>query len=112
MSTEIGQYLKKRRERNHMTLRQVEQETGIKNAYLSQLENGKIQKPSPEILHKLAGIYSVPYAMLMEMVGYPTEQKNKVLSAKAKMAREFTTLSHVEEDKLLEYLRFLRSQKG
>ena len=111
MGTKIGNYLKKRRETRKITLRQVESETGINNAYLSQLENGKILKPSPEILHKLADVYRVPYHMLLEMTGYPVEKRSEV-SLKHRVANEFTNLSSDEEGKLIQYLRFLRSQEG
>lgn len=40
-----------------MTLRQVEELTGISNAYLSQLENGKIKKPSFDVVEKLNKLY-------------------------------------------------------
>ena len=71
--TEVfGAYLKSLRTGLKMSLREVEEATGkeISNAYLSQLENGKISKPSPSILHSLAGVYSVPYEKLMERAGY------------------------------------------
>lgn len=43
-----------------LTLRQVEEITGISNAYLSQLENGKIKKPSYDVVMKLRNIYGDP----------------------------------------------------
>ena len=50
----LGQYLWDLRQAAQLTLREVEEASGVSNAYLSQLESGKIQKPSPVILHKLA----------------------------------------------------------
>ena len=41
-----------------MTLRDVELKTGISNAYLSQLETGKIKKPSFEVISKLYYLYT------------------------------------------------------
>jgi len=41
-----------------LTLREVETATGISNAYLSQLENGKIKKPSFEVVQKLNNLYA------------------------------------------------------
>ena len=54
-----------------LSLREVEEATGkaVSNAYLSQLENGRIRKPSPNVLHGLADVY-VPYETLMEKAGY------------------------------------------
>jgi transcriptional regulator with XRE-family HTH domain len=44
-----------------MTQRQVEEATEkqVSNAYLSQPETGKIQQPSPNILHALAELYAM-----------------------------------------------------
>ena len=44
-----------------MKLRDVEKASDkeISNAYLSQLETGKIEKPSPHVLHALAEVYRV-----------------------------------------------------
>ncbi len=42
----------------NMTLRNVEEATGISNAYLSQLETGKIKKPSFEVVSKLYYLYT------------------------------------------------------
>jgi transcriptional regulator with XRE-family HTH domain len=110
MAEKFGDYLKQRREQKHLTLRQVEEDTGIQNAYLSQLENGKIASPSPKYLHKLAGAYGVPYSMLLEMAGYPAIEKQDN-SVKNLVSDEFMNLSGEEEDKLKEYLQFLRSTK-
>lgn len=49
-------YKQKRLEKG-LTLREVEQVTGISNSYLSQLENGKIKKPSYDTIQKLNAVY-------------------------------------------------------
>ena len=46
----LGKLLKQYRELNKLTLRAVEEKTGISNAYLSQLENEKIAHPSANTL--------------------------------------------------------------
>jgi hypothetical protein len=56
----IGSNMKNYRElrkKAGLTLRKVEEMTGISNAYLSQLETGKIKKPSFDIVQKLNSIY-------------------------------------------------------
>ena len=40
-----------------LTLRQVEKETGLSNAYMSQLENGKILSPSYKTVKLLYDLY-------------------------------------------------------
>lgn len=54
--------------RGQRTLRQVEADTGISNAYLSNLESGS-KKPGAKTLAKLAGYYRVPIQDLLQLAG-------------------------------------------
>jgi len=49
---------KQMRTTNGLTLREVEQKTGISNAYLSQLETNKIKNPSYNKVKALCELYS------------------------------------------------------
>ena len=49
---------KEMRKSKCLTLRKVESLTGISNPYLSQLETGKINNPSYDIVRKLFLLYS------------------------------------------------------
>jgi HTH-type transcriptional regulator, competence development regulator len=76
------------------------------------LENEKINKPSPHFLHKLAKLYDVDYELLMEAAGYVHDRKKKsgaqtLLGAALFSEKELTP---EEEQKLAEYLQFLRSK--
>jgi len=107
----LGGYLRSLREVNSMTLRAVEKKTGISNAMLSQLESGKVKRPSPIFLHKLAKLYGIPYETLMEKAGYPVPKPAK--ANVPKMKRPFHRLGPLtseEEEDLLEYLLFIRSR--
>lgn len=66
----FGQYLKKLRTEQGYTIRQVEMKTGISNAYLSQIENGKRNIPTAQILQKLAPVYGVETTELLTVAGY------------------------------------------
>ena len=111
----LGQYLESIRKDRHMTLRQVEEATNkeVSNAYLSQIEQDKIQKPSPNVLHALAEIYAIDYAKLMEMAGYITPSKARGDDQRHGRVATFAehNLSSAEEAELLEYLNFMRSRK-
>lgn len=79
---ELGSELKNLREQKvnekgekGVTLRAVEDETKITNAYLSMLERGAIASPSAHKLRKLATYYGVPYRHLMELAGYLTTKE-------------------------------------
>jgi transcriptional regulator with XRE-family HTH domain len=93
-----------------LTLRQVEEATGsaVSNAYLSQLENGKIKKPSPNVLHSLSEVYAVPYEALMERAGYLLPPENGGGRRKRLAAFAIDDLTAEEEEQLLKYLAFLR----
>lgn len=111
----LGRHLAALRGAAGLTLRQVEEATDneVSNAYLSQLENDKITKPSPNILHVLAGVYSTPYEDLMERAGYlpaDTASSGRRQARAATFAIE--NLTPEEEKALIAYLGFIRQQKN
>lgn len=73
MAGSLGKLLKERRKMKGATLRKVQDETGISNAYLSQVETGQVLEPSPHVLEKLATYYGVEYAALLNLAGYSTK---------------------------------------
>ncbi|MGJ8619759.1 MAG: helix-turn-helix domain-containing protein [Methylophilaceae bacterium] len=112
----FGLFLKTLRETTKMSLRAVEEATDkqISNAYLSQLENGRIAKPSPHILHTLSTVYGEDYSKLMERAGYISPSSDKNLNKKHGKAATFAieNLTSAEENELLEYLTFIRNKKN
>ncbi|HOW59084.1 MAG TPA: helix-turn-helix transcriptional regulator [Candidatus Omnitrophota bacterium] len=106
----LGQYLKELRIVKNLSLRDVEKATNnsVSNAYLSQLESGKISKPSPHILESLAKVYEVHYEDLMAVAGYMRSSKTKKSGVAFFNQHD---LSAEEKKKLLDYLQFLRKQK-
>lgn len=111
----LGPFIKKARLDLNMTLRNVEEATGkeVSNAYLSQLEGGKITKPSPHVLYALSSALGVPYEALMERAGYIVPSADRADGQKHGRAATFSigNLSTKEESALLEYLNFLRSKR-
>lgn len=109
----LGKALKRSRELIPMTLRQVEEATGISNAYLSQLENGKIKKPSANVLYKLASLYNEPLDSFLAAAGIIEDykpEKSRLLSTSPALAAE--ELTDEEEKQLLDYLKYIRYQKS
>ncbi|MEQ1756031.1 MAG: helix-turn-helix transcriptional regulator [Micropepsaceae bacterium] len=112
----LGEYLASIREDRKLSQRDVEKATNkvVSNAYLSQIENNQIKKPSPNILHALAELYAVSYENLMERAGFvvPTRSRS---SAEQRHGRVATfadhNLSPEEESELVKYLGYLRSRK-
>jgi transcriptional regulator with XRE-family HTH domain len=112
----LGEYLRNLRAARKLSLRDVEDASGVSNAYLSQLEQGKITKPSPHFLHKLAGCYVVPYETLMEKAGYIIREEPDAKKVDKRRRGQLAptalgTLSRTEEEELLKYLAYIRSQQ-
>jgi transcriptional regulator with XRE-family HTH domain len=112
----LGQYLRNLRQARQLTLREVEDASGVSNPYLSQLETDKIAKPSPHVLHKLAPVYGASYETLMEKAGYLSRPAPGATPAAKRAGRlpafSKDELTAQEEEALLEYLAFLRSRKA
>ena len=111
----LGGLLADLRAAKGFSLRQVEEATdrAVSNAYLSQLEKGKIQQPSPSILHRLAAVYAVPYEALMEKAGYLLPSDEASPGRRRRLAAfAIDDLTVEEEEELLKYLAFIRSRNA
>ena len=115
MKPTLGQYLASIRTDRKMTLREVEEATNrqVSNAYLSQIENDRIQKPSPTILPSLAEIYAISFENLMDKAGYLMSSARDSDDRRHGRVPTFAEyhLTEDEESELLEYLRFIRSRR-
>ena len=111
----LGSYLNSTRRGLALSLRDVEEATGreVSNAYLSQLESGKIRKPSPHILYALSTALSVPYEDLMERAGYIAPSRDRAAASKRGRVATFSieNLTADEEKALLDHLAYLRWQQ-
>ena len=110
----LGAHLARLRTAAGLSLRQVEDATEkeVSNAYLSQLENNKIAKPSPNILHALARVYNASYEDLMIRAGYLSAEPDPAGRRQAKVATfAIQGLTPEEENILIDYLAFIRKQR-
>jgi transcriptional regulator with XRE-family HTH domain len=69
----FGHFLKSLRDKQRMSLRDAERESGVSNAYIAQIEKGDRSPPKPEILKKLARAYNVTVRELFLRAGYLDE---------------------------------------
>ncbi len=117
MSDQLGKELRSIRHLRGLSLRQVEQRTEISNAYLSQLETGAADNPSPRVLHKLAEAYDVPYESLMRTAGFLVPQKKSTSGHSKKSVTALQAalmsveLTEEEEEQVAKYIEFLRLQR-
>ena len=96
-------------------MREVEKRTDkvVSNAYLSQIENDQIKKPSPNILNALAELYDIPYEELMERAGFVVPTRSRGNDQRHGRVATFAghNLTSEEEAQLHQFLGYLRSRK-
>lgn len=114
----LGETLKDARKLIPFTLREVEESTGISNAYLSQLENDKIKKPSANVLYKLSSLYKIELTTLLRAGGIISKSSKEDKSEKKttsewenRIAFYTDKLSEEDKDKILDYIKFLKHNK-
>ena len=111
----LGSTLKETRESVSMTLRKVEEATGISNAYLSQLENDKIKKPSANVLYKLSNLYKVDLNSLLGAAGIIKKTNQTTDGTSSEWAQRIAfydeNLSDDDKNEVLEFIKFKVSKK-
>ena len=104
MAKALKDVLAEARRQSGLSLRDVEEKTGIKNAHVSQLETGAITRPAPNILWTLANFYDLEFQTLLRLAGYT---KRSTAGANGEMFnaafRAMDRLSPADRAKVLEY---------
>ena len=73
MVENFGEYLRTLRTEKKLSLRELEQHSGVSNSYLGLIERGQRPVPGAEILKKLAPVLDVPVKDLLNAAGYLKE---------------------------------------
>jgi transcriptional regulator with XRE-family HTH domain len=113
----LGTYLREVRGSLGLSLRQVEAATdkAVSNGYLSQIESGDVDRPSPNVLFHLAEVYGIEYGKLMIRAGHhvPATSQSGVMpqTVAGVPLRALEELDEHDQQLLREYLAFLQSRK-
>lgn len=111
-ASKFGHYLRELRKQAGLTLREIEDRTGISNSYLSQLENGYIDQPSPRNLQKLAEAYGISYESLMTQAGYLAPREEAASGGPRRAAFNIIAdLSDEEVEEVQDFVKFLRFKR-
>lgn len=113
MPTTLGSQLKEARQRQGLSLRAVEKQTGIRNAHLSQIETDAIARPELAMLWELASLYGEDYEHLMRLAGYADRPATSGRQRQRRTAalRALDELSPGEQDEVLKYMADIRSTR-
>jgi transcriptional regulator with XRE-family HTH domain len=74
----FGPYMRQLRKSQGLTLKQVETQAKVSNAYISQIERGLRNPPHPDILKRLAKAYDVQHRELLIAAGYLEEDSAEI----------------------------------
>ena len=113
MPGELAELLSAARKQRGLSLRQVERETGIHNAHLSQIETGAISRPEPNILWTLAQIYALDFARLMRLAGH-VARDNQDMPRRSLVGAALHALDDLtpeEQQQVLEFMDKLRKER-
>jgi HTH-type transcriptional regulator, competence development regulator len=111
MDKSFGEFLRALRQARGLTLRQVEEQIRVSNAYLSQIERGERGIPNLKILNKLAEVYGVSVEELAAAAKKETEGKSVTAEISAPdeafVSRGYERLSKENKQHLTEFLAYL-----
>jgi transcriptional regulator with XRE-family HTH domain len=110
----LGDYLRASRKATGMTLRAVQAKTAITNGYLSQIESNTVERPSPNVLFKLADAYGIEYSDLLARAGHrvPSSSVSDRPSVLAGIPlRALEELTEDEASDLRNYLAFIQQKR-
>lgn len=112
--SELGDVLKEAREAAHLSLREVERRTGIRNAHLSQIETGTIARPEMAMLWDLAALYGLDYTDLLARGGYgdSEEMSGRQRQRTTVALRALGELTPKEQADVLDYMAKVKSHRA
>jgi len=105
----IGTVLRRAREHQKLSLREIERRLGRSSAYLSQIERGVIRQPDPVVLLELAEIYRLNFMTLARWAGWANEPEDATRSSNATsfLVRQILELDDKQRAEVLAYVQRL-----
>ena len=105
----MGDYIREQREQARISVRQLAQQAGVSNPYLSQIERG-LRKPSAEILQQIAKGLRISAEQLYVHAGILDHQVGDAEVVTAVLADE--NLTERQKQVLLDVYHSFRRQNG
>ena len=106
----LGDYLHEQRVAAQLSLRQLAEQTGVSNPYLSQIERG-LRRPSAEVLQQLAKALRVSAETLYIHAGILSPEDGEVRSVELAILAD-TGLTERQKQSLLDVYTSFRAANG
>jgi transcriptional regulator with XRE-family HTH domain len=96
----LGPLLREARERQGLGQREIARRARLNSGYISQLEAGKVVRPTPAVLERLAPAYALPFPVLMRWAGHPGDDEPVSTVPEARAYKLMTDLSQLTDEEL------------
>lgn len=104
----VGRVLRRAREHQGLSIREVERRLGRSSAYLSQVERGMIRQPDPVVLLELAELYGLDFMTLATWAGWAGDPERDDRSSSASiLVRRVLELDDSQRATVLGYIESL-----
>jgi transcriptional regulator with XRE-family HTH domain len=103
----LGDYLREQRVANRLSLRQLADQTGVSNPYLSQIERG-LRRPSAEVLQAIAKALRISAETLYVRAGILNPEDGEVRSVELAIMAD-TGLTDRQKQSLLDVYQSFRT---
>jgi transcriptional regulator with XRE-family HTH domain len=106
----VGDYLREQRLNAKLTLRQLAEQAGVSNPYLSQIERG-LRRPSAEVLQQLAKALRISAETLYVRAGILDPEEGEVRSVELAILAD-SGLTERQKQSLLDVYTSFRTANG
>ena len=107
----LGQAIKEARNAKALSLRGLEDLTGIPNAHLSQIENGKIEQPSMARLFVIARALDLEYSSLLKLAGHAGAKTSGAKGVPGISFRGSEDLTPEEADEVQQFITLIKGRQ-
>ncbi len=108
----LGACIEQARTAKGLSLAKVADKAKISPAYQRKLESDLVSQPSPNVLHREAGVLDVPYAVLMQLAGYVLPESTPTeIAPGLDYALNSKDLTEDERRAIAAYMALLREQR-
>jgi HTH-type transcriptional regulator, competence development regulator len=110
--TDLATTLTQLRKRSGLSLRGLEDASGVDRSTISRIENGEYQQPSPSNLTKLAAGLGVDASKLLTAAGYTASQADALPSMRVYLRTKYGHLTADERERLADMLDELEASRS
>ncbi|NRG29409.1 helix-turn-helix transcriptional regulator [Bacillus circulans] len=104
----FGEELKRIRKSKKMTINELSEKSSVSSSYISQIENGKRDTPTPELIKKLAHGLSIDYYHLMRIAGYLNPDEDNFITLE-QLIKEVPNEEKIND--MIEHKKKIKSEK-